>query len=156
MYRAPLAPPDRIKLTSFIISDPFWVREIQDSILTSIVWNSLFGKRPVTRDIIIFESNVGPHGMTRGDCWSFIIAMWMKNQILQNTIYGGWNIALILLTAILKLHPPVFLWGSRPQTPRLRARAMTPFSGAFVYLYNLRVGFSPHILHICCCVWLFD
>ena len=53
--------PDPSKLINSIIFDPIWAREVLDNILTSIVSNSHFGKRPGARDMSIFGSHVGPH-----------------------------------------------------------------------------------------------
>ena len=52
---------DLSKLIILIIFDPFWVWWPNGNILTSIVSNSHFGKRPGTRDMTISGPNVGPH-----------------------------------------------------------------------------------------------
>ena len=46
---------------NFMIFESFWVCEALGNILTTIVSNSHFGKRPGPRDMTIFESHVGPH-----------------------------------------------------------------------------------------------
>ena len=52
------APLDPSKLMIFIIFDPLWVCEALGDILTSIVSNSYFGKRPGAREITTFGSIV--------------------------------------------------------------------------------------------------
>ena len=57
----PEGPSDPSELIACTIFESFWVERTLDMILTSVVSNSHFGKRPVARDMTIFGSNVGPH-----------------------------------------------------------------------------------------------
>ena len=52
---------DPSKLMNFIILGSLWVHEALGDMLTSIVSNSHFGKRPGARDMTIFGCHVGPH-----------------------------------------------------------------------------------------------
>ena len=54
-------PLDPSKLSNLIIVGPFWMCGTLGNILTSIVSNSLFGKRPGARDMTMFRSHVGLH-----------------------------------------------------------------------------------------------
>ena len=62
MYMAPLGVPlDPSKPINPIRVGSFWVRGAFGNMLTSIVPNSHFRKRPGARDMTIFGSHVGPH-----------------------------------------------------------------------------------------------
>ena len=53
--------PSTPQLLDFIAFGFFWVDAAFGNILSSIVLNSHFGKRPVARDITIFGSHFLPH-----------------------------------------------------------------------------------------------
>ena len=62
MYMAiPRVALDSSKLIILIIFDLFWRCEALGNMLTRIVSNSHFGKRPGDRDMTILMSLIGPH-----------------------------------------------------------------------------------------------
>ena len=57
-WRSPL---DHVKLIILIILWAFWVYQGYLDMLSTIVSNSHFGKRPIAREMTTFVSNVGVH-----------------------------------------------------------------------------------------------
>ena len=88
VYGFPGDPTHPLKLINLNISNPFGVCAALGNILTSVVSNSHFGKRPVAPMLpkmyilIVNLLRTRTQGHLQSDLLSFITAMWMRNLIL--------------------------------------------------------------------------